>query len=284
MLDSKKIILLVALLALVGIGYFYFGKGAPIDAHIVDETTESNTPESASLNNTNNPEVNTTEENNIPVASEYDFNDEYFAAMSLAKCGIDLELHDKKKELIDTNQFTDAQLKALSVIEERCLSWFDYYEQLSEERKLELQALSEEESKRQSGIVIYEYDEKHANEMLKLLKDGTDWNTGGLALLYLLAHDYKFRERIGEIMGTDSTLFLEAHMSDLMGIHMCESGADCSSNGEMMLNLCLSDPTACNQSFNSLISNSLTPNQLSDIYDAYAVILRILRGEIPYPA
>ena len=284
MLDSKKLKLLVVLLALVGIGYFYFGKDTPIDADIVDETTESNASELEELYYTDNPEVNVTEENSLLVAAEYDFSDEYFAVMSLAKCGIDLELHDKKKELIDTNQLTDAQLKALSVIEERCLSWFDYYEQLSEKRKLELQVLSEKESKRQSGIVIYEYDEKHANEMLKLLKDGTDWNTGGLALLYLLAHDYKFRERIGEIMGTDSTLFLEAHMSDLMGIHMCESGADCSPNGEMMLNLCLSDPSACNQTFHSHISNTLTPNQLADIYDAYAVILRILRGKIPYPS
>lgn len=271
----KKYALILFTVAVIG--WFVLNKSPN------NSTAESNssiTPEEVKQNINDNVDTAKT----VEVLETRNFTDSITRIESKKDCGYNPnDLYDKRELHLNSGKsLTDIQEKAFNDLMSVCQGWYDYASKMDDKTK-EADAKNEAERRKigPSLMIPNEYNVEVISTARKhLVENEDDDDYFGFSLIYLLQHDREFINEILSHLGSkDNNLVINNSVQITKLFNCRKDSKSCSSKSTLMLELCLTNEDHCNKSYEQMVAETKTMNQMADINHIVDIINELIRTD-----
>jgi len=271
----KKYAIILVSVALIG--WFVLNKSSN------NSTVESNsliTPEEVKQS------INDSVDNlkSVKVLEDINFTDSITRIESKKDCGYSPnDLHEKRDMRLSSGKtLSDIQEKAFNDLLNVCQDWYDYASNIDDKTK-EVDAQIEAERRKigPSLLIPNEYNVEVISTARKhLVEDEDDDDYFGFSLAYLLQHD---RELINEILShlgsKDISMVINNSVQITKLLNCRKDPKLCTAKSTFMLELCLTNENHCNKSYEQMIAETMTMNQMADLNHIIDIINELIRTD-----
>lgn len=217
------------------------------------------------------------------ITDSIDFEDLNTMNKTSNSCGFTSEKFYNTKKKVNISEMTEKQLNAYEQIERKCLQWYDYLNTLTLDEREDIVDANKKWTKEFNTYSFPEPTLRMTNKVIKQLKNGISKNSNlkivEMQILYLLMHDYELHLKIAGELRTSDPSFIRSSAGYITSLFMCEYSNDCEPNGDMMLNICISDATNCGMSYVQYLQSISTYGQFSDWQNVVVILRELINSD-----